>query len=89
MNYHSMVERNREAGRQMAEMAVQVIRDMVQRGEKVKVTELVRRTGFPGHFLQEWICPERGGKSKGSPADRPIQESLAPGRNRCEQWLGV
>ena len=27
MNYHSMVERNREAGRQMAEMAVQVIRE--------------------------------------------------------------
>ena len=51
MNYHSMAERNREAGRQMAEMAVQVIRDMVQRGEKVKVTELVRRTGFPGHFF--------------------------------------
>lgn len=51
MNYHSMVERNREASRQMAEMAVQVIRGMVQRGEKVKVTELVRRTGFSRAFF--------------------------------------
>lgn len=51
MNYHSMVERNRETSRQMAEMAVQVIRGMVQRGEKVKVTELVRRTGFSRAFF--------------------------------------
>ena len=71
MNYHSMVERNREASRQMAEMAVQVIRGMVQRGEKVKVTELVRRTGFSGHFftgmdmsVKRW---KKQRKSSGSP----------------------
>lgn len=51
MNYHSMVERNREASRQMADMAVQVIQGMVQRGEKVRVTELVRRTGFSRAFF--------------------------------------
>lgn len=51
MNYHSMVERNRETSRQMADMAVQVIQGMVQRGEKVRVTELVRRTGFSRAFF--------------------------------------
>ena len=51
MNYHSMVERNREMSRQMADMAVQVIWGMAQRGEKIMVTELVRRTGFSRAFF--------------------------------------
>ena len=78
MNYHSMVERNREAGRQMAEMAIQVIRDMVQRGEKVKVTELVRRTGFSRAFFYRNGCVRKEVEKAKEAQRTDLYRSLLP-----------
>ena len=64
MNYHSMVERNREAGRQMAEMAVQVIRDMVQRGERLRLQNLSDAQDFQGIFYRMDMSGKRWKKQR-------------------------
>lgn len=53
MKYDKMVAMNQAKSRQKADVAISEIEKMLQRKERISVTELAKNTGFAKSFLQK------------------------------------